>query len=113
MYIFNVRKGSSGLLFKVTKCHFEGPIHILPTEAAGMMQMPNCQPDTGQRAMKGKELSNSTQKAIVVAIAEQCENGVPRHGVFQKIARMGGVHRSTVSRLWKKDRQPGHKYACC
>jgi len=38
MYILNVQKGSSGLLFEVTKCHFEGPIRILPAEAAGLTQ---------------------------------------------------------------------------
>jgi len=41
------------------------------------------------------------QKAIVFSSAGQCENGVPRHGVFQKIARTVGVHRSTITRLWK------------
>jgi len=102
MYILNVRKGSSGLLFEVTKCHFEGPIRILPAEAAGMMQTPNRLPDTGQKAKKSRELSNSTWKAIMVPIAEQCENGKPHHGVFKKVARMVGVHRATLTRLWKK-----------
>ena len=102
MYILNVRKGSSGLLFEVTKCHFEGPIRVLLAEATGLTRMPNCLPDTGQKAKKSRELSNSTRKAIVVAIAEQCENGKPRHGVFQKVARTVGVHRATVTRLWKK-----------
>jgi len=42
------------------------------------------------------------RKAIVVAIAEQCENGKPCHGVFQKLATAVCVHRSTITRLWKK-----------
>ena len=104
MYILNVRKGSSGLLFEVTKCHFEGPIRILPAEAAGLTRTPNRLPDTGQKAKKSRELSNSTRKAIVVAIAEQCKNGKPHHGDFQKVARTVGVQRATVIKNMEKER---------
>jgi len=83
---------------KVTKCKLEGPNCVLPTELAGMPEPPNRQPDSGQKAKKTKELTDSMRKWIVVTTMQQCKDGVPPHGVFQKISQMVGVHQLTVMR---------------
>jgi len=102
LYTLYVRKSSWSLLSKVTKCELEGPNRILPAEPTGMPQMPNRQPDSGQKGKKTKELTDCMRKLIVVTIAQQCKDGVPPRGVFQKISQMVSVHHSTVMRLWKK-----------
>jgi len=96
-----VQKSSQSLLSKVTKCELEGPNSVLPAELARMPEMPSHQPDSGQKAKKTKELMDCTRKLIVVTIVQQCKDGVPPCGVFQKMAQTASVHWSTIMRLWK------------
>jgi len=101
MYILNARKLSFGLLSKVTIFRRDGPDCILPAETAGMPKMPKQMPDPVKKGKKTKELTNCARKSVIVATAEQCEDGVPRHGVFQKISQTVSVHRSTIMQMWK------------
>jgi len=49
-----------------------------------MPEMPQRQANPVEKAKKTKELSNSTQKAIVLAILSQSTDGVPHRGVYKK-----------------------------
>jgi len=64
-----------------------GPFHKSPAETAEMPETPQCQANPAEKAKKTKELSNSAQKMIVLAILSQSTDGVPHRGVYQKSLR--------------------------
>ena len=53
------------------------------------------------KGKKAKELSNSDRKAIVIAIAAHCKDGLPPRGIFEKISLTVGVHQTTINTIWK------------
>jgi len=63
-----------------------------------MPEMLQHQANPVEKAKKTKELSNSTQKSLVLAILPQSKDGVPYRGSYKKISEMMGIHKSTI--MW-------------
>ena len=87
MYILNILKFSLVCHLKVTKCKICGPFIKTPTEMAELPQMPPCQAGLEEKAKKSKELTNSAQKAMVLAIIPHVKDGVPERGILKKFLR--------------------------
>ena len=51
---------------------------------------------------KERELTDEERIAIAVSLHCTVKNGELPHGAFTKIAKIFEVHRSTVSRIWKR-----------